>query len=301
MNLVANLISTILTAIQKPAFGGLVAVGVNVFSLVGVAYLSSRSDGSLLSLSLVIGFSLVLSPILLSLYVFLGPHRSLRPSWKYFNHKNGRAIVGSGLRFFILQIGFVIAYSSVNLIISQFYGPTEVTPYSIAMKYYSAAAMVFTILLTPFWSAYTDAFVRDDRDWIRHSIGQLRKAWLILLIAVLLMTVVSKIVYRVWIGTGVEVPLILSISVALYVLSSAWCNIYVNVTNGTGKIQLQLWAAVFVCISIFPVSLGLRAIGFAGSASVSFSVVLCLLPWCFVWPVQVQKILLGTASGIWNR
>ncbi len=300
ISLPTNLIITILTAIQKPALGGLVAAGVNALSLAGLAYIKDHSAGSLFNVAIVVAVSMVVAPVLLSAYVFNWPYRELRPSYRAFDRIEGSTIVGSGIQFFILQVGVVIAFSSVNLIISQLYGPAEVTPYNIAMKYFGAAGMVFTILLTPFWSAYTDAYARNDHQWISNSLRHLKRVWILFLFCIIIMVAMSKIVYMLWIGTSVEVPLILSISVALYFLGTSWCNIFVNVTNGTGKIRLQLWAAGFMCLAVLPVSLGMRAAGFVGGASVSTGVVLCLLPWCFVWPVQVRKILNGTATGIWS-
>ena len=42
-----------------------------------------------------------------------------------------------GLDFFIIQIASIILFSTDNFIITQLFGPEQVTPYNIALKYFT--------------------------------------------------------------------------------------------------------------------------------------------------------------------
>jgi O-antigen/teichoic acid export membrane protein len=161
--------------------------------------------------------------------------------------------------------------------------------------------MVFGIVLFPFWSAYTEAYVRNDIAWILKTIGVLKKIWYLVVFGVILMTVFADIFYRYWVGTSIKVPFAVSLTMGVYVLIGTWANIYVNFINGTGKVQLQIVSAVVVSILNIPLAILLaKYLGF-GITGVILAPCLCLLPWIFVWPLQVKKILAGSATGIWNK
>ena len=42
--------------------------------------------------------------------------------------------------------------------------------------------MVFNILTAPLWSAYTEAYVKEDYDWINGTIRKLKKAWMVMVL-----------------------------------------------------------------------------------------------------------------------
>jgi hypothetical protein len=86
-----------------------------------------------------------------------------------------------------------------------------------------------------------------------------------------------------------------------YVLISIWCNIFVNFINGTGKIQLQVIAAIAVGVLNIPLAIFFSQYCQLGIAGVILAPCVCLLPLCFVWPMQVKRILSGNATGIWIK
>ena len=99
----------------------------------------------------------------------------------------------------------------------------------------------------------------------------------------------------------VHIPFLLSASTGIYVVVLMWCTMYVNFINGVGKIRLRLWGAVTTALLVIPLEVVFAKFFAMGTAGVSLGMALSLLPWCFVWPAQVRKILRGTARGIWNK
>ena len=61
----------------------------------------------------------------------------------------------------------MVLFSTDNFIISKLFGPEEVVPYNIAFKYFSIITMVYSILLTPYWSSFTEAYTKNDFVWIK--------------------------------------------------------------------------------------------------------------------------------------
>jgi len=300
LRFVFGLINTILIADQKPALNSLLDVASNIVSLILIWMLVLTTRSSLLLLSVAIGLSTAIVPMIASFWLFIGKYKAVRPSVKFVKIIYAKDLMNLGLRFFLLQIGALVVFSTSNIIITQLFTPADVVPYNIAFKYYSLISMVYAIVLFPFWSAYTEAYVRNDIDWILKTITILKKAWYLMVFGVIVMSVFADVFYRFWIGKEVRIPLALSLTMGAYVLISAWCNIYVNFINGTGKIQLQLFSAGTVSILNIPLAILFAKYCALGIAGVILAPSVCLLPWCFVWPAQVKRILSGNAKGIWS-
>jgi O-antigen/teichoic acid export membrane protein len=301
LRVVFGLIGTILVADQRPAMNGLLEVVANILSLIVIWFLTKSAESSLFWLGFVISFSVLIVPFLANFWYFNRKYGKYIPSLRFVKVKYARELMGLGIQFFFLQMAGIVIFSTSNIIITQLFGPAEVTPFNIAFKYYGVASMAFLMVLTPFWTAYTDAYVKKDVEWIQRTNRKLRNAWMVMLAGVAIMTLCADRVYALWVGNQVHVPLSLSVAMACYVLIIAWSNIYAYFINSTGKLRLQLWAAfieaVFnIALAIFLAkNLGLRSTG------VTLATCLALLPACFVWPIQMKKLLAGTPAGIWTK
>jgi O-antigen/teichoic acid export membrane protein len=301
IRLVSVLIETVLIADQKPALANYIELIGSMLSLLLTYILVKTTQGSLVLLGTAIGLSTAIVPASASLFLFNSRYSRIAPAWKYYKRKYSRQLMSLGFKFFILQITALIIFSTSNIIITQLFSPAEVVPYNIAFKYYSIATMVFAIILMPFWSAYTEAYARDDIAWIQKSIRKLKGIWVFLVIGVILMTIVANIFYDLWLGKAVRVPFLVSIFMGIYVLETTWCNIFVNFINGIGKIRLQLWTAIVIGITTIPLSVIFGSSCHLGIAGVILAPCVLLSPLCILWPVQASKILSGTAKGIWNK
>jgi O-antigen/teichoic acid export membrane protein len=298
---ILGLIGTILIADQKPAVNSLLDVSGNLLSLISIFFLVKYTAGSLVYLSLAMGISTTVVLFVASVFLFSGSYKSIRPSWSQLKIEHARELMTLGVRFFILQIGTIIVFSTSNILITQLFTPADVVPYNIAFKYYNLISMFFAIILTPFWSAYTEAYANGDIPWIQNTLTVLKKAWLIAAVGVLIMSFFANTFYHVWIGTSVTIPLGISISMGVYVLISAWCNIFVNFINGTGKIQLQVWTGILISILNIPLAILFVKSFHLGVPGIILAPCVCLVPLCFLWPIQVKKILSGAARGIWAK
>ena len=84
-----------------------------------------------------------------------------------------------GIKFFVISIAAVILFTTDNLIITQLFGPDQVTPYQITHKYFNLSFMFFIILVQPLWSAVTDAFEKNDFKWIQNIMKKMTKVWVL--------------------------------------------------------------------------------------------------------------------------
>lgn len=302
LQLVLRLVINILFADQRPAWNTLVNVLSNFISLVIIYILTLTTHGSLIYLGATLSGVPIIVLLFISIYLFTGRYRKFIPSIKYVELKYFRDLIGLGARFFITQISTIIILSTDNIIITQLFGPAQVTPYNISFKYFSIITLSFiTILLSPYWSAFTDAYTKGDIKWIRHETRKLVKIWSILTGVVILMIMVSNIVYHIWIGNIVHVPFILSIFMGIYVIIFTWNNIFVSFVNGTGKIQIRMYATIVAGILNIPLSIYFAKYLHMGIAGVIFATSICLLIDSVLNPIQYLKLVNKTAKGIWNK
>jgi O-antigen/teichoic acid export membrane protein len=301
LRLLTNLIGTILMAHQRPAANSALDVLVGILSLLAVYILRSTGSSSLLLLGVVLSAITALVPLVASIWLFAGRYAHYRPTFRAVNRAHSQELMSLGVQFLFLQLAALVIFSTPNVIIAQLFGPSEVTPYNIAMRYYGVALTAFSIIVAPTWSASTDAYVRGDRGWIERAIRKLQIAWVALVGAIAIMVIAAPYVYEVWVGSEVYVPVILSVGMALYVIVFCWSSIYANFLSGVGKIRLQLYVGIAAALVIVPFSVFLAQYVFHGSVGIVFAVSVLLLPSCYLWPRQVERLLNRSARGIWNQ
>jgi O-antigen/teichoic acid export membrane protein len=68
--------------------------------------------------------------------------------------------------------------------------------------------MVMGIIMTPFWSAITEACKQDVPD--KTTMKQLQLLWVVLSLFTLGMLLVSNFVYKLWVGKDLFIPLSIS-------------------------------------------------------------------------------------------
>ena len=105
----------------------------------------------------------------------------------------------------------------MNIVISRELGPDAVTEYNIAYKYLYNLTILVVIIITPFWSAFTDAYYKSDFQWMERSIKKLETIWSLSVLGSIVMILLADFFYEIWIGKDVQVHLSTTISIAIYI------------------------------------------------------------------------------------
>lgn len=301
LQFIIKLISMILKADQRSAISGGINTLASLLSLIIVYVLTKTSNGSLLWLSIGVSAANLVAPLLASFWYFGTDYKHLAPSFRYVKLSGAKDIMGLGFQFFIMQLAALILFSTDNFIIAQIFGPEEVTPYNIAFKYFSIVSMGFAIITTPFWTAYTDAYHKQDFEWIRRITRKLAMLWVFLVFGIIGMLVFADLFYNMWVGDKIKIPFILSASMAFWIIISTWTSIFGNFLSGVGKIRLSLYHSFAMIAINIPLSVFLAKYLNLGSTGVIIGTCLCVLPQFFLHPIQYKKIITNTAKGIWNK
>lgn len=270
----------------------------NVLALGGIYVLTKTTFPSLQNLALVFTLCPIILLVLFSIYLYSTKFNKVAPSLLCIRLNYAKDILSLGSKFFIIQIAAIVYFQTTNLIISNICGAESVSVYNVTYKYLNIALMMLSIILAPIWSAFTDAYAKSDFPWMNRLFNKLLKIYVFCALGIFGLVLVSPIVYDLWLGGRLLIPLPVTVALALYMMILAWSQMLVTIINGIGKVKLQMWCSILVLIVYLPLSFFLgRLWGLLGIISALF---FTATPNAIVAYVQVKKILMRKAEGVWN-
>ena len=299
MNFVLKNIGMIFVAMQKYAINDLLSISGNVIALIIIYILTKVTTGNLVLVVLAYTMTSCVVFLLAAIPLFW-KHPELKPSLRFFDKSLGKKIVGKGFGFFVIQISScLVIFGAANFFITQSCGPTAVTTYNIAYKFFNLLVIAYTIILAPMWNAYTDAYVKGDMQWIKATFNKALKFWVLSICGGLGMLLICNLFYKLWIGNMVNVPLSVSASTLVYVCFFNLNNCATYLINGLNKIFVQIiislavTALYIITVLAFGRKLGVEGIVLSMAASYAVMSVVHLY--------QCRKLINGKADGIWNK
>ena len=297
---VFKLIGNFYMGLQLPAVSNLLIALGQTLALIGTYIVLWSGSHSLMLIALVNTVSPLLVYLLAYPYTFFYKYPQLRPSFRLIDFKEAKAVINMGVQFFIMQISSVVLFMTSNILISNLFSPEMVTPYQITYRYFSILLVVFTVICMPFWNATTDAYQRNDMEWIRQAASKLRLMTIGILLCLIVMVALSDIVYAIWIDRQTVIDIRMSIVMAAYIFILIYSMRYSYFINGIGTLRLQLIFTATAAIVFIP--LAYLATWWTHDI-IWFMVVMCLvnIPGLIVNRIQFYKLINGKAKGIWNK
>ena len=297
---VFKLIGNFYMGMQLPAVSNLlIAIG-QTLALIGTYIVYWSGSHSLMYIAIVNTAAPLFVYLVAFPYTFLYKYPQLRPSFRLIDFKEAKAVVNTGIQFFIMQISSVILFMTSNILISNLFTPSMVTPYQITYRYFSILLVAFTVICMPFWNATTDAYERGDIEWIRDATRKLRLMIIGIIACMTLMVLLSPWVYSIWIGDSITIDIRMSIVMASYIFILIYSMRYSYFINGIGKLRLQLIFTTSAAILYIP--LAYLTTQYTHDI-IWFMMVMCLIniPGLIVNRIQFYKLINGTAKGIWMK
>ena len=296
-----GLINSILFAYQMPAFQSLftfVGQFIALIALVIQVYVFDVT--SVLQIGAVNSMIPPLVLFLGSIGLFRTKLKEIAPSFKLFEFKSVGSILSLGLKFFVLQMITIVLFQANSIIIARVVSPEAVVEYNLAFKYVSLLTMIFTIVITPVWSATTDAYVRKDFAWINKTISLSRKVCIASIFIGVLMVLASKFVYGIWLGKGtIDINYSTTSLILLYISFEMLYKVYGTIINGTGKVFAQIILTGIIAIIYIPLAIFLGNLCGLSGVLIANTIVFALN---YLWSkVQCNKLISQTATGIWNK
>ena len=296
-----GLLNSILFAYQMPAFQSLFTFAGQALALIAlIMQVFVLNITSVLQIGAV---NSIIPPLVLfcgSIGLFRTKLRKIAPSLKYIDLKSVSGILGLGMKFFVLQMITIVLFQANSIIIARVVNPEAVVEYNLAFKYVSLLTMIFTIVITPVWSATTDAYIRNDFTWIKKTISFSLKVCIISIIIGILMLFVSKFIYGIWLGKdAIDISYSTTGLILLYISFEMLYKVYGTIINGTGKVFAQMILTGIIAIIYIPLALLLGSLWGLSGVLIANVIVFALN---YIWAkMHCNKLINQTATGIWNK
>lgn len=287
LTFVTKLISNILTADLRPAFANSIFTISNLIILTILLSFESFFSGALLRVGVLYLFTPFLVSIGFNLFLFSTKYRFISPSLGYFDFSTAKNLLSTGARFFIVQIAVLVIFQTDNLIISHVLAPKEVTSYNIVFRYFGLVSMSMALLLSPLWSAYSNALASLDYVWMNRAFKKSCLIFFPSFVLISTMAVFHKPLLKLWVGESIVYNRLLIFGMAAYTGISIWNNIFANFLNGVGLIRGQMFTSLAAAIINIPLSVFLAKK--LGSSGVIIASCVCLSFFMVLGPIQTYQ------------
>lgn len=296
-----GLLNSILFAYQMPAFQSLFTFAGQALAL--IALIIQVFVFNITSVLQIGAVNSIIPPLVLfcgSIRLFYTRLSKIAPSLMYVDLKSVSGILSLGVKFFVLQVITIVLFQANSIIIARVVNPEAVVEYNLAFKYVSLLTMIFTIVITPVWSATTDAYIRNDFTWIKKTISLSQKVCIISIIIGILMLFVSKYVYGIWLGKdAINISYSTTGLILLYISFEMLYKVYGTIINGTGKVFAQMILTGIIAIMYIPLALLLGSSWGLSGVLIANVIVFAVN---YIWAkMQCNKLINQTATGIWNK
>lgn len=299
LRMILQLISNVCQAYQNTALASSIDMVGNLLSLLFMLLLTKTIAPNFVCLSAIFCLSPFLAYVIANIVLFMGEYKDVSPSISYVRRFVVKDITSLGINFFIIQIVCMILYQTTNIIISHYCGPESVTIYNISYKYLTVCIMVFTVLHSPIWSAFSDAYAKKDYIWMQAIYKKLIRLLLLGLVLLIIFIIISPVVYKIWIGDSVKIPSQVTILLGVYTGFMLVNNIHTMIINGMSKLKLELLLACLQSI-VFP-PLVIFFASYLKLTGILFALIIISIIPNYLIVKQAYMLVYGKANGIYNK
>jgi len=290
INFVTTLINQIFYAKQEASLASLNYLISQVIMFILLIIISNFSNSDILLLSFIFGLSTLISNLIFSL-IFLLKNKNIKINSKFIDMSKTKDVISLGYKFFIIQLGCLIIYSTDNLIITQLLGVEQVTIYNTVYKLFSLITTGFTLFITPLWVGFTDAYIKKDVSWIKKTYKYLFILEIGVVIVTVILVILGDFIMNLWVGSSLKAPFILFVCMGLYEIILTWYNLFVYFLNGVSKVTRQMVCVIIGAIVNIPISIILAKYFNIGVAGIILGTVVSLLPLAICSPIEVYAII----------
>lgn len=162
-------------------------------------------------------------------------------------------LLSTGALFLIVQIGTAIGWGSDTFLLAGIAGVADVAAFAVGQRLFLFAFQPVAILNGSLWAAYSDAYAREDRAFIRNT---LRRS-LALSIAIgagssILLLIFGTRLASIWTESAINVPWALLAAFALWTPLEAAGTAVAYYLNGTGIVREQMIVVLAFCVLALP-------------------------------------------------
>ncbi len=293
LQLFFKLINSILYALQKSSVNNFLHLCTTVLGLICVLIIPSGDNDINIIVMAVVHLLAVIVPLLVTtIIVFLGKTlRNCLPSVKAFSKKHAKEVLFLGSTFLFLQLAQMVVMATNEYLITYFHSNEAVVDYNIYHKLAVLGSTVFSLALTPVWSAVTKALTEKNYNWV----DMLYKRFMLLgtggFLLQFLMIPFYQIIINLWLGSdAINVNYFHVFSFAVLGGAIIYNTILFNITSGIGDLKLQ--TTLYVVAAIIKIPIAWILVKLTGSwIGVVWANNISLGIYCMIQPIWMKKYL----------
>jgi len=285
-----RLISSVLYAMQQSSINNFLSLctALIIFMFVSLAP-SGTTEHNLILMAIVYCLAVTIPLLGANIIVFAFQLKEARPSLKYFDSKSAKQVLSLGGIFFFVQIMYMVIMNSNEYLITIFAGNEHVVTYQVYYKLFTAVGILFTLGLTPIWSAVTKAIAEKNHVWVQKLYNKLIiLCGVTCLLEFLLVPFIQPII-NIWLGENsftiqYSHALLFAVLGCLMLLN----GVFSSIANGAGELKTQ---AVFFGIGAFakiPIA-WILVLYFDSWIGVVIANIVALGIYCIVQPFWLKK------------
>lgn len=195
-----------------------------------------------------------------------------------------------GLKFLITQIGVMFIFSSDQYIVSNVFGPSEVTMYEVVNKYFQFPMLIFMATFSPLWSLFANQFISKKFDLIKNSFRRFNKIFLLMILANIIFALICPWVIKIWIKNDLKIAFDFIYLTALIISLRIFTVFYSYFLYGVNHLILYIFVLLLSVIIKIPLSYFFINLG-CGINSVLYSSIIILIFWTIIFPFQSYKLI----------
>lgn len=292
LQFIVKLASSVLYALQKSALVNLMSLISSAFIVLALVVIpSSTMEINLYTMALVNITAMSLPYIVISFWIYGKLLKKSFPRFKFFNRDYVSDITKIGVSLLWLQIVFMVISSTNEFMISKFTSPNYVVEYQAYYKIFKTGSMVFSLALTPIWSAVTKAQANRNFKWIKKIYKIFLVASFLCLLVELSVVPILQFLMDIWLGkdtitTSTLAGIIFAFSGTVFVIHS----VNTSIGNGISYFKVQMICMTFAAAIYIPFSYLMVQV--TGSwIGVVVANVIVLLPYEILAPIYTMRKL----------
>jgi O-antigen/teichoic acid export membrane protein len=290
ISFVLGLINSILNAFQQTALTNVISILTNLLFLSSLILFKEFFILSIVKMVFSYCMSLIMGHIILTVF-FFWKHIYLIPSCIYFSKSKVQDILTLGGSFFVIQIAVLLIFTFDNFLILQLLGAEQVSVYNVVFKLFSIFTLGFGIVVSPLWSAFTEANMKNDLIWMRKTLKNLNSLFLLVLLGLVIMLFEYQRILDIWLPASNRVvpsfELVLALSI--FVAISIWNNIYSFFLNGLGIVKMQMRTSILGAFLNIPLAIYFVQELHFGLQGVVYAMCASLIMFSFLAPIVTYK------------
>lgn len=285
---VLSLVNNICYALQKAHLCNLFGVVKQLLMLISIWIATYFVKANLVTVAILYGASSILAEIMMNVIVF-SKNRYLTPRINTFDWNIGKNVTKLGIKFFVIQVAGLILFATDTLIITNMFGPEQVTYYTTVNKVFTVIITLFSTATQPFWSAIRSESTKKNETHVLKLIKRLFVYIALASMASILLMFAFKPLAYIWLGTNLDYPYGLIFWMMIYAVLYIWCSGLASITNGLEIMNGPMLIAVAQGIVNIPLSIFLGGKARLGMIGVLMGTIISMSISAVVTPFWIIK------------